>query len=142
MKTARAYPADDGGLWLDTPYNPDFVAELKNTVPKWSRRIALCQKSSRPIICAHADDGLSYTVSIRHAGDYGPNDATHLAELFAWATTNPRRNAGNDTNPQCIDYFAADGAQPAQFTIYVDDVPVERMPELYRRAMILLGAAA
>ena len=123
--------------WLLT--GPPGVSRTMVVEDKW---IGLCQKSSRPIVCAHADDGLSYTVTVRHTGDYGPDDAMHLAELFTWATTNPRHNAGSNTNPQCLDYMAAQEFRPAEFTIWIDEVPIERMPELYRRAMILLGAAA
>lgn len=35
---ARVFPALDGGYWLETPYNPSYVADLKTTLPTFARR--------------------------------------------------------------------------------------------------------
>ena len=37
MSTARIFNAGDGGFWTDTPYNADFVEDLKATLPKLAR---------------------------------------------------------------------------------------------------------
>lgn len=35
---ASIFRADDGGYWLETPYQPDFVRYLKLRLPKYARK--------------------------------------------------------------------------------------------------------
>lgn len=37
-ETARIFEAKLGGFWLETPYVPDFVDDLKSSLPKFSRK--------------------------------------------------------------------------------------------------------